>query len=241
MLLKDEMNFNKIIANPPYSGNLHLKILREAMKHIEKEGGEIVSLQPCDTFLNINVTNKLSTEIAKKIDTLKTISENEANKLFGIYISSKLGIFHIFEGAKGLKMQNEEFRTIIEKLRNHVSIRSSIAIRGKDASKDENKIYLPIQGDYGYAKGWHYKLEDIINCNANSCLAFDTEDEVKNFKEYVTKSWPCKLMYKIDDNAAVIAHLPFLPTYKKQWDDKQLYEYFKLNTDEIKIIEEEIN
>ena len=234
------MNFNKIIANPPYSGNLHLKILREAMKHIEKDGGEIISLQPCDTFLNINVTNKLSTEIAKKIDTLEIISEKEANKLFGIYISSKLGIFHIFEGAKGLKMQNEEFKTIIEKLRNHVSIRSSIAIRGKDALKDENKIYLPIQGDYGYAKGWHYKLEDIINCNANSCLAFDTEDEVKNFKEYVTKSWPCKLMYKIDDNAAVIAHLPFLPTYKKPWTDADLYEYFNLTPEEIKEIENAI-
>ena len=36
------MHFDKIIMNPPYCRNLHLKILREAMKH----GDEIVNLSP---------------------------------------------------------------------------------------------------------------------------------------------------------------------------------------------------
>jgi hypothetical protein len=34
--------------------------------------------------------------------------------------------------------------------------------------------------------------------------------------------------------------LPFLPTYKKQWTDKQLYEYFGLDKEEIATIEEEM-
>jgi hypothetical protein len=48
------------------------------------------------------------------------------------------------------------------------------------------------------------------------------------------------LAFKLNKELTNIAHLPFLPTYKKQWDDKQLYEYFNLTPEEIKIIEEEM-
>ena len=39
------MKFDKIIMNPPYDRNLHLKILEECLKHI-KNDGEIINLSP---------------------------------------------------------------------------------------------------------------------------------------------------------------------------------------------------
>lgn len=47
-------------------------------------------------------------------------------------------------------------------------------------------------------------------------------------------------MYKIDDNAAVIAHLPYLNDYTHPWTDEMLYKYFDLTQEEIDLIEKEM-
>ena len=45
-------------------------------------------------------------------------------------------------------------------------------------------------------------------------------------------------MYIVDDNAAVIAHLPFMGDYTQSYDDEYFYEYFNITDNERKIIED---
>ena len=40
-----DMKFDRIIMNPPYDGNLHLKFLKEALNHLT-EDGKVVNISP---------------------------------------------------------------------------------------------------------------------------------------------------------------------------------------------------
>ena len=103
------------------------------------------------------------------------------------------------------------------------------------------KPFVPLQGDYGYAMSWHYTLEEIITGAPHAKMEFDTENEVNNFKDYIVNSSITKFIYIIDDNAAVIAHIPMLNDYTHKWTDAELYEYFNLTEEEQKQIINLIN
>ena len=86
--------FDKIIMNPPYNGNLHLKILQEAMKH----GDEIVNLSPIRWLQDPLAEYKKNSDwkkfcdIRKKIETLDVVSAAEAQRFFGSGQYENLGI-----------------------------------------------------------------------------------------------------------------------------------------------------
>lgn len=89
------MKFDKIIMNPPYKKNLHLKILNEAIKH----ANEIVSLQPTRWIDDPMAEYKKSSDIkrynniCKHISNVEKITAKEANKQFNIGLSCNLGIY----------------------------------------------------------------------------------------------------------------------------------------------------
>ena len=72
-------------------------------------------------------------------------------------------------------------------------------------------------------------------------MGFDTKEELDNFIKTSTTTWPYKLMYIVDDSAAVVAHLPFMKDYTRYYDDEYFYKYFNITDDERKIIEDFIN
>ena len=235
--IKDNMKFDHIIMNPPYDKNLHLKILREAMKHIEKDGGEIVSLEPITELKNVTESTKEIPEIVPHIIDVIEISEEDASKLFNITLRKKLGIWHLSGDKVDTYKYNIKAKRIFDKIKGK-SWRSVC-----QHSNENNKIYLYMQGDNGYAKGWHLTIDQIFNMpNAaeNAArLLFDSENEKNNFLKSTSLNI-YKYIYKLDGNAAVPAHMPFLPTYKKPWTDADLYEYFKLSKEEQKIVENEM-
>jgi hypothetical protein len=74
-------------------------------------------------------------------------------------------------------------------------------------------------------------------------VSFDSEEERQHFYDSLFTNFYKYVISHFRTNINVTEYLdymPFLPTYKKPWTDADLYEYFKLNTDEIKIIEEEM-
>ena len=71
-----------------------------------------------------------------------------------------------------------------------------------------------------------------------SCVGFDTEEEIKNFYCFTfTKLFKYVLINTTVDVHVHPQFLPFMPTYKHEWTDEMLYEYFGLTEEEIEEIE----
>ena len=49
--------------------------------------------------------------------------------------------------------------------------------------------------------------------------------------------WPYKIIYLLDDKAAVPAHLPYMKDYSKPWTDERFYKFFDITDEEKEIIE----
>lgn len=92
------MKFDVIVGNPPYVGNLHLKILAEVMKHLSDEG-EVVWLAPCGWILDpLGAYKKNSTfnrfmSLCKRLKSLEVMKADKASNLFSIGLWNDLGIF----------------------------------------------------------------------------------------------------------------------------------------------------
>ena len=224
--------FDICLMNPPYDGNLHLKFLEKVVEVCNIT----INISPSDRFTNINLENKLSTKLAKYIDSLEIISKEHANSQFGIISSSNLGIGVFKKNAKGYEPKFNEVRKFIKLIRKEKSIRSSINFYNDSTRK--YKYWCGVQGDYGYAKSWHYSLEDVFKGNPGAKMGFDTKEELDNFIKTTTTTWPYKLMYIVDDSAAVVAHLPFMKDYTRYYDDEYFYKYFNITNDERKTIED---
>ena len=94
----------KIIMNPPYNGNLHLKILQEAMKY----GDEIVNLSPIrwlqDPLAEYkkNSDFKKFEDIRKRIEDIEEVPATEAQRLFGSAQYENLGIYTLGKGGANI-------------------------------------------------------------------------------------------------------------------------------------------
>ena len=110
------MHFNHIIANPPFSKNLHLKILQEAMKHSDDvvNISSIRWLQDPLAEYKKNSDWKKFESVRKRIETLDVVTDIEAQSLFSAGFLSDLGIYHITQKG-GWKIKEN---TIIEKIIN---------------------------------------------------------------------------------------------------------------------------
>ena len=221
--------FDVVLMNPPYDNNLHLKFLKKTIMIAEN----VINISPSDCFTNMNVQNKMAKELSNYIEDIEIINARTADKEFNIYSSSNLGIGLFKDNAKGFKPLFYEVEHIIKLLRKHKSIRSSINCNKKT---DTSEYHIGVQGDYGYAKTWHYSLTEIFKGDPNARISFNTQNELENFVNSVKNCWPYKLMYVIDDNAAVIAHLPFMGDYTKPWTDERFYKSFNINENDKKII-----
>jgi hypothetical protein len=275
------MSFDKIIANPPFDKNLHLKILREAMKHIEKEGGEIVSLEPCGWIQRPfakksygDAFKSMCPVMKDRIKDIEVIPIKEANQLFGIGLESDLGIYTIVGDNEGsfdydnwYKTQCKEELEQIERFSKFDKIKNHLT------KYNGQKYFVPLRKDSNMDRWWKYQLINYLdaiidgkvysgeyagktiveareanphengrnNDRATFGVAFDSKNEALNFRDMV-KSRPYIYIISLFKKfkAFPFDRLPFLPTYKKPWDDKQLYEYFNLTPEEIKEIENAI-
>ena len=87
------MKFDCIIMNPPYQRNLHLKILTEAIKHLNDEKSVCVNLSP--VFMRKNELNQLRSIkefLFKRIISQTEQSASEMNKVFGICGTADLAV-----------------------------------------------------------------------------------------------------------------------------------------------------
>jgi hypothetical protein len=86
--------FDVAVVNPPYSRNLHLKILEKIIPIANK----VVNISPIK-WLKVKELSPKYKNIAKKIESLNILSIEEASKLFGIRQETELGISLIGKGG----------------------------------------------------------------------------------------------------------------------------------------------
>jgi predicted RNA methylase len=256
---KLNMNFDKIIMNPPYDKNLHLKILREAMKHSD----DIVNLSPIrwlqDPLAEYkkNSDFKKFSDIRKRIESLEVVSAAEAQKLFGSGQYENLGIYHLTSKG-GVDLLPKPF--ISQALFDKVNLptyqgkyKSFYSERVSENYKNFNKPFVKVSvlhGNVG-AKDWF----DIITPQKKLAMSkeqskggtgtftfnFDTQEEAENFFAYCQTKFVKACNGNVKTNIRWPGYaVPFMPTYEHPWTDEELYKFFGLTPDEVNIIEKEI-
>ena len=254
---KLNMNFDHIIMNPPYDGQLHLDILIEALKH----GNDVIDLSPANQmFAGIRLIKdhakiKKHPELVKHIQGVDLIKPEEASKLFGASFAGPLMLIHYYLTKEGKDYKEfniipNNFRSIFDKTVRSVYEGKYTSlwsiIKEGDCPKDKFSLTCPeVHGNQGQSD-W----AEITSKNYEKALAskqrwgwhleFDTEEERKNCWE----CWHLKSHMFIHslikaDNFNMYQWLPALD-YTRHWTDEMLYEYFGLTEDEIKEIEQGI-
>ena len=254
---KLNMNFDHIIMNPPYNGSLHLKILKEAIKHSK----EVVNLSPANQmFSGVRLIKdhseiKKNPELVQNIQDVDLIKPEEASAMFGASFAGPLMLIHYDLTKEG--KDYKEFNIIPKNLRSVFDKTVRSVYEGKypslwsiikegDCPKDKFSLTCPeVHGHQGQSD-W----AEITSKNYEKALAskqrwgwhleFDTEEDRKNCWE----CWHLKSHMLIHslikaDNFNMYQWLPALD-YTHPWTDEMLYEYFDLTEDEVKEIEQGI-
>ena len=259
------MKFDHIIMNPPYCRNLHLKILNEAINHSD----DIVNLSPIrwlqDPLAEYkkNSDFKRFKEIRERIESIEIIDIEYAKNKFNIDLAASLGIYHLTNkgGFDHNTIISGTFCKILFKSKNlaknfdydkktgwRVRISGISGGRlggGKRTSKLARQKLLVFHDGLRDGKPWyeHFmrnqytKTTDTITMS----IEFESEFEANNWVAIQYSKLGRWFYDKSAINQSVNKeNFIWLPTYKNEWTDDDLYKYFNLSDDEIKIIESEI-
>ena len=248
------MKFDKIIMNPPYDGNLHLKILSEAMKYSEI----VINLSPIKWKNPISFYESSSkkiiedfSKIFENLASLKVISSEENKASFNTNDSNDIGIYFIhndgkkhtaYEFIKGPEtdLACKMISSIKVSIENVTTIQptSSNFFRLPTIYGNENKEWLK--------RICSPKIERYYNINPGKkhcCpfINFNSYEECVNFHKSLSLKSIRWLHYKCRFGANIMQKvIPYLDDYTHPWTDEDLYKYFNLTEDEIKMIEDEI-
>ena len=256
--------------NPPYSGNLHLKILSYIISLYSD--AEVVNLSPIRWLQDPLAEYKKNSDWKKfedirvKIEDLEVVSVTEANQLFSIGLFADLGIYHITEkGGSNLTnfwkevrkpaevMMIEKLIAMNDNLENHVEKQKLDGIRVPLTGIGGNRGYKPVYKELAYVVDGKKDGKDWTKCKnmggyekpEGSALPlsvkFASAAEAQNFYDvFYTKFGSWICDITHTQQHLQPSILPWLEDYTHKWDDEQLYEYFHLSEDEIAIIEKEI-
>ena len=126
------MKFDCIVMNPPYTKNLHLKILAESIKHLKDDDSKVVNLSPVrwlqDPLAKYKKNSDLKrfeSKIIQHIISLDTFDKSKTDQLFnidtgtlGIYVcSSKENSHRIDEFVRA--SSNTILDRVIAKIKNN--------------------------------------------------------------------------------------------------------------------------
>lgn len=218
----------KIIMNPPYNGNLHLKILRTVIEQCK--GAEIVCLHPNRFMKELSIYDKQGgAAVITHLKNFEVVDHITANKLFGT--GNQIDELIIGQYDMG-EYRNPPFTDI------QLSIYHKIT--------DKNKSLGPTGGiskvsNYRDKCGKYYQLydtwaNDIVDDETRKvhyAIPFKSQEEKDNFRYVYKNSFIQKWLNKM--------HSPRIRVltcgYEHPWTDAELYKYFALTDEERQEIE----
>lgn len=179
MLEKFNMpKFDVAIMNPPYDGNLHLKILEKVISVADK----VVNISPIRwlqdplaKYKKNSDYNKFENSISKKIDDIEIVNGITATNLFGADFVSDLAIYTLSNGD--FDYLNFSTNTIIDKIQ-----------------KIKEKLYNKIE--YKKQDGWRVRVQEmkpIPNNIDKNTIGYKT---MKYFLTHSKLSWVYKDGYQ---------------------------------------------
>lgn len=249
------MKFDHIVMNPPYDGNLHLKVVQEAMKHSD----DVVCLHPYTWLSPTNVARpmgKWRKTLNGNCKSLEMVPHKEMNESFGTGNSIENGLISCW-GENVVDLENygltptqKSLYIKVEALQNEVislnaaKYNHSYGSVKYDGNPDFRREYdLPI---YTWHGGTTLREALVINDASKKVgmvLYFNSEEERANFlKSLDTKflTWYWKKFVVENGDNKLINYFFRMKDYTHPWDDAALYKYFGLTQEEISLIEEEM-
>lgn len=264
-----EYKHMKIIMNPPYNGNLHLKILSHLISLYPD--AEVVNLSPIRWLQDPLAEYKKNSDykkyenIRERISSLNVVTGKEAQSYFGNVMGMDLGIYHITKngGWDSKSLWNSLLVKVYEKNKEFLKdfdynkkdgwrVRVSTICGGKSGGSGERHFVRQTQKLLAFHDGqkngkwWHEYFQknqySKITEEIPTSFKFDSEDEAENFINVMTKTRLGQWYY---DKNVVDVHIHnymfiFLPDYTHPWTDVDLYDYFRLSDDEIAEIEKDV-
>ena len=234
------MKFDVAIMNPPYDGNLHLKILEKVIPVADK----VVNISPIrwlqDPLAKYkpkkdNLPEKYK-NILSALESLTIIPASDANKLFNINWGD-LGIYVIDKNCKNpYQIIEHPGVKIVDK----IQFNKSCSLR--DVMCNEKGIYFcpithamrAVNCAHGYTilftdNGPYAKSGWTKDAGNNyHFINLNSKNEVDNFKKYVTTKsvrFICKLV-ALGGMGGQNNLIPYMPDYTQPWTDKRFCEYF---------------
>ena len=222
--------FDVAIMNPPYDGNLHLKILEAVIPIAD----EVVNISPIGyaldwtVFYNLkNTPNfKLKQYVMQHIASCELLTAASANNLFNIGSFERLAIttYDCNEHDIGMKLyltDKRKCKSVFEKvilsiangtydnLAAHIQIST---IHGHPCCKDEFDVVTPQYKLVEHLRPKTMSESDFINWH-NSCNT--------KFMKY------CNLLTRQGQHLNP-SLLPYMQDYTQPWTDKRFCEYFNI-------------
>ena len=246
-IIGNRMKFDKVIMNPPYDGNLHLKILEQVLQSCPD--ADIVCLQPNNHLVNIfdawkwNDRNEdgPATRTTNHLIKYETISKYDAAKIFSIGTTSIKGlIIGLYKKRHSLSKTNSvavDMHIYAKVVGGQGTGRKSLNMMLQPREKLSKNAQLIV---CVYSKDdnvdWKEKLLATSNSNVSGGIDFASAKEKRNF----VASLDLNLMKWIGQfhNSYGPMALPWLGDYTSLWTNERLYKYFNLTDDEIKYIED---
>ena len=117
-----DMKFDCIIMNPPYSRNLHIKILAEAIKHLKDEKSVCVNLSPVRWLQDPLAKYKKNCDlkrfeesVAKHIESLETITSKTGAEVFSNRLNIQCGVYKCTKSG-GYNYKSAISNSILDKI-----------------------------------------------------------------------------------------------------------------------------
>ena len=257
-----DMKFDCIVMNPPYQRNLHLKILAEAIKHLN-DNGTCVCLHPSKWIRRFDYWK---TKTIIPVKSASFLSDIESRNIFDAAIGSQLMItVATKDGSLDYKQYSRFLPWVKEKIIDKAQwLFNNLNCPGRTTNPNAKFILnLPIvhgnTGCYDMTELTSRVYERALNVKFGkrpqdiNSFTFDSEEERKNFYDslftffYKFLIITCRdgqtagsCYYAIPWLGDAINPRTGLKGYKGEWTDEDLMLFFNITPEEQKVIKETI-
>ena len=246
--IEEKMKFDVAIMNPPYDGNLHLKILGKVIPI----ANNVVNISPSNCYscnrlkfsTDIPMYDTFKESVFKHCTAVDIMKGDVASKIFNIaqgtdlgisvyskdytdinYVSDKFVIYNNKELEKSLckkflkKCELSHWKTFLGE---GDFILNTSHVHGHVGNKDFTNLLCMRYTDALKVK----KTADVRSCQ----FRFRTENERKNFFDAYMNSkcihwWNLQWKNQI---ILVLKYIPYMSDYTQPWTDKRFCEYFEI-------------